>query len=344
MTYAAFYIKNNKTKQPFANAKATQGIKAQIQNAYRNARNTLQNFDIKQMAQNINLQSATAFTQKYGVAALTMIVNQRPVTNQMMLDSLFNGIAPALGITAGQIGFNSIMEMKNAAMAGNINVANFMQGLSNGLSIVTDSATGQADYSKYGEEIPIDLTTSFSENHTFEMFDRRVQKGFTYSEGYHILPLILPVSGIIKDGKNFTAHEFADRLSAIADTYEPFTFRAGEKIYENYMFTNFNPTRQTEQGISFDAEIKQATSGDAEFVKVNIPRKKPATSGNGRGNGTNTARTTANKLKGQSINNKTSSQNYAGGVGAWQWLTGGDPVSNIPFLNNITKTLEKLKT
>lgn len=339
MTYAAFYIKSNKQLPKQINARATQGIKAQIQNAYKNAKNTLQNFDIKQMAQNFNLQSATAFTQKYGVSALTMIINQRPVTNQMMLDSLFNGIAPALGITAGQIGFNSIMEMKNAAMAGNINVANFMQGLSNGLSIVTDSATGQADYSKYGEEIPIDLTTSFSENHTYEMFDRRVQKGFTYSEGYHILPLVLPVSGIIKDGKNFTAHEFADRLSAIADTYQPFTFRAGEKIYENYMFTNFNPTRQTEQGISFDAEIKLVTTGDAEFVKVNIPRRK--TTGAGKRSGT--AKTTANKVKNQAVKNKTSPQSYGGIIGKWQWLTGGDPIYNLPYLNKVTSVLNQYK-
>lgn len=340
MTYAAFYIKSNKQLPKQINAKATQGIKAQIQNAYKNAKNTLQNFDIKQMAQNFNLQSATAFTQKYGVSALTMIINQRPVTNQMMLDSLFNGIAPALGITAGQTGFNSIMEMKNAAMAGNINVANFMQGLSNGLSIVTDSATGQADYSKYGEEIAIDLTTSFSENHTYEMFDRRVQKGFTYSEGYHILPLVLPVSGIIKDGKNFTAHEFADRLSAIADTYQPFTFRAGEKIYENYMFTSFNPTRQTENGISFDAEIKRVTTGDAEFVKVNIPRKS---TGKASGKGSGTAKTTANKVKKQAVKNKTSPQSYGGIIGKWQWLTGGDPIYNLPYLNKVTSVLNQYK-
>ena len=186
MTYSAFYIKpeKNALKQP--NAAMTQGIKEQIENAYKKAKNTLQNFDIKQMAKNINLQNVSAFTQKYGVAALTTIINQRPVTNQMMLDSLFNGIAPALGITAGQMGFNSLMEMKNAAMAGNINVANFMQGLSNGLSIVADTQDGQADYSKYGDEIPIDLTQQFSENHTMETPDRRVQNGQTYNEYYHV--------------------------------------------------------------------------------------------------------------------------------------------------------------
>ena len=80
MTYAAFYIKkDNKVSNP-VNAVEANGIKAQLSAAYNNAKNTLQNFDLGQMANNINLQSATEFTQKYAVGALTMIVNQRPVT------------------------------------------------------------------------------------------------------------------------------------------------------------------------------------------------------------------------------------------------------------------------
>ncbi len=344
MTYAAFYIKPDKTAQKLPNAKSVQGIKGQLQNAYKNAKNTLQNFDIKQMAQNINLQNVSAFTQKYGVAALTTIINQRPVTNQMMLDSLFNGIAPALGITAGQMGFNSIMDMKNAVMAGNINVANFMQGLSNGLSIVADTQNGQSeDYSKYGEEIPIDLTQSFAENHTMETPDRRVQAGQTYNEYYHILPLLLEVNGLIKDNKNFTAHEFADRLTDLADSLKPFTFRAGNKVYENYVFTSFHPVRETENGITFDSEIKYIQSGDVEYTTVNIPRKAvtAGAAGKGTGNGQKTATVRRNTAKGQGTSNKTSPKKYEGAVGAWQWLTGGQDIYSIPYYNNILNQLNK---
>ena len=299
MTYAAFYIKPDKTAQKTPNPLQTQGIKGQIENAYNKAKHSLQNFDIKQMAKNINLQNATAFTQKYGVAGLTMIINQRPVTNQMMLDSLFNGLAPAMGITAGQLGFNSIMQMKAAAQAGTINVASFMDGLSNALDVVTNGANNIVDYSKYGDEIPIDLTLSFGENHTFEMFDRRVQNGFTYSEGYHILPLSLPFNGLIKDGKNFTAHEFADKLSNVSASYKPFTFRAGEKIYENYMFTSFTPKRETENGITFEAEIKAVQIGDVEFVEVKIPKKTAS-------------KIVKNTTKTKSISNKTSQPKNSG--------------------------------
>ena len=336
MTYAAFYIKkDNKVTNP-VNAVQANGIKAQLSAAFSNAKNTLQNFDISQMANNINLQSATEFTQKYAVSALTMVINQRPVTNQMMLDSLFNGLAPALNITAAQTGFNSIMEMKNAIQAGNINVANFMQGLSNGLSIVTDTMTGAQDYSKYGEEIVIDLLTEFTRAYIAETPDRRVQSGQTYNEYVHNLPLTLPFTGIIKDGLNYTAHEFADRLEQIMLSKEPFTFRAGTKIFENYVFTSFTSRIQTENGVQFDAEIKVIHEGDVEFVKVNIPKQTSA------GKSSGSRKQTTNTTKTQSIANKTSQQNYAGAVGAVNWILGGSGISNIELQNQITKYLNSL--
>lgn len=339
MTYAAFYIKkDNKVTNP-VNAVQANGIKAQLSAAYNSAQNTLQNFDITQMANNINLQSVTEFTQKYAVGALTMVINQRPVTNQMMLDSLFNGLAPALNITAAQTGFNSIMEMKSAIQAGNINVANFMQGLSNGLSIVTDTMTGAQDYSKYGEEIVIDLLTEFTRAYIAETPDRRVQSGQTYNEYVHNLPLTLPFTGIIKDGLNYTAHEFADRLEQIMLSKEPFTFRAGTKIFENYVFTSFTPRIQTENGVQFDAEIKVIHEGDVEFVKVNIPKQTST----GKSSGTSAQRKqTTNTKKTQSIANKTSQQNYAGAVGAVNWILGGNGISNIELQNQITKHLNSL--
>lgn len=342
MTYSAFYVKSENQKQKLPNPKQSQSIKDQLQNAYKSFTNSVQNFDLKQMAQNINLQSATTFTQRYSIAALQHIINGVPVTNQTMLDSLFNGLAPALGVTAAQTGYNSLAQMANAVQAGNINVPQFMEGLSNGLNIVRDSSSGLDDYSKYGEEIPIDLTQSFGENHQMETPDRRVQSGQTYNEYYHILPLLLEVTGLIKDNKTFTAHEFADRLTEVANSLKPFTFRSGKKVYENYVFTNFTPRRETENGITFDCEIKYIQGGDVEFVKVNIPRR-PTTSGKSSSNANNKSRTqTKNPLKGQKVANKTAPTKYEGAVGAWQWLTGGDDISNISVLNRITSKLDYL--
>ncbi len=316
MTYAAFYLPKENTLGKTVDAVKTQTIKGQLSGALKSAKNSLQNFDIGEMAKNINLQSATEFTQKYAAAALTMIINQRPVTNQMMLDSLFNGLAPALNITAAQTGFNSIMDLKSAVQAGNINIANFMQGLSNGLAVVTGTINQETDYSKYGEEIVIDLLTSITRSYIAETPDRRVQDGQTYNEYLHNLPLTLPFSGIIKDGKNYTANEFADKLEDIMLKKVPFTFRAGSKIFENYVFTNFTPRRSTENGVQFDAEIKYIESGSVEFVKVSIPKQATkSTSAKIRTQVKNT-------VKGQAIQNKTSSQNYAGTVGMVEWMLG----------------------
>ena len=311
MTYAAIYIRQDNKITNTINEVQANGIKGQLTQALSSAQSTLQNFDVGQMARNINLQSATEFVQKYAVGALTMVINQRPVTNQMMLDSLFNGLAPALNITAAQTGFNSIMEMKNAVQAGNINVANFMQGFSNGLQAVTDTMTGTQDYSKYGEEIAIDLTSSFTRSYTAETPDRRVQSGQTYNEYIHNLPLTLPFSGLIKDGLRYSAQEFADKIEQIMYSKEPFTFRAGNKIFENYVFTNFQTVVESEGCIKFDAEIKFIESGDVEFVKVNIPKRALGSSSSSK---TKQRKQVTNTKKTQGIKNKTSVQVYIGTV------------------------------
>lgn len=255
----------------------------------------------------MTLQSATEFGQKYAVGALTKIINGEPITNTTMADSLFNGFAPALELTAFQSGFNSVMEMKTALCAGNVNIANFLQGFESGLQLVQDERE-RPDYSKYGEEIVIDLLTSITRNHVAETPDRRVQSGQTYNEYLHNLPLVLPITGMIKDGKNYTAAGFADRLEEIMNSKAPFTFRAGEKIYENYVFTSFTPKRETENGVQFDAEIKFIQSGDVEFVKVNIPKN----SGGNTSAGTSKRKQVQNTKKGGDIANKTATPKYVG--------------------------------
>lgn len=301
MTYAAIYIKKQEPEKQVAEPKVVQKTENLLKQAINTAKEKITNIDVKSIAKNMTLQSATDFTQKYATGALTTIINGLPVTNQMMADSLFNGLAPAMGLTAFQTGFNSVMEMKTALCAGNINVANFLQGFQSSLQIVQDEQE-KPDYSKYGEEIVIDLLTSFSKVHTAETPDRRVQNGQTYNEYLHNLPLSLPFSGIIKDNKNYSANEFSDRLEQIMLDKIPITFRGGDKIYENYVFTSFIPKRETENGIMFDAEIKYIQNGDIEFVKVNIPKNT----------NTNQRKQITNTKKGQNIKNKTSSEKYIG--------------------------------
>lgn len=311
MTYAAFYIPKENLLNQVADAKIVQKTENMLSQAVNSAKEKISNFDIKSVAKNMTLQSATEFGQKYAVGALTKIINGEPITNTTMADSLFNGFAPALGLTAFQSGFNSVMEMKSALCAGKVNVANFLQGFSNGLQLVQDERE-KPDYSKYGEEIVIDLLTSITRNHVAETPDRRVQSGQTYNEYVHNLPLVIPFSGMIKDGKNYTASEFSDRLEEIMLSKVPFTFRSGEKIYENYIFSNFTPQQEAESGIRFEAEIKYIQAGDVEFTKISIPKNTGSGSGNSSTGSTAKRKQVQNTKKGSSVANKTAAPKYIG--------------------------------
>lgn len=302
MTYAAFYMPKQNIAKQIANAKIVQRTGSLLSQAVNSAKEKISNFDIKSVAKNMTLQSATEFSQKYAVGALTKIINGEPINNKTMADSLFNGFAPALELTAFQSGYNSLMEMKTALCAGNVNIANFLHGFESGLQLVQDEKE-KPDYSRYGEEIVIDLLTSIMRNHIAETPDRRVQSGQTYNEYIHNLPLVLSFAGIIKDGKNYSATDFSDRLEEIMLDKVPFTFRAGDKIYENYIFSSFTPQRESENGIRFDAEIKFIQSGDVEFVKVNIP-KNSSSAGK--------RKQVANSKKGRTIKNNTSQPEYIG--------------------------------
>lgn len=264
MTYAAFYLPKENTLGKAVDAAKTQTIKGQLSGALKSAKSSLHNFDIGEMAKNINLQSATEFTQKYATAALTMIINQRPVTNQMMLDSLFNGLAPALNITAAQTGFNSIMELRNAVRAGRINFANFFQGLSNGLSTVTDAII-KKDYSKYGQEVPIDLTSTFQRRSIAEAADRKVSNEFPdyvsdIKENYFTL------SG---DFYGNNAELRGEKLLKIMQDKNIVTFREGYNIYEKCVLENFSYSKKSDDTIEFSADIKYYGDSETNIKTVN---------------------------------------------------------------------------
>ena len=329
MTYAALYIKPDKTKTPVANVKTATTIQGQIQQAFNTAKTNIQNFDIKQFASNLTLEGATDFVQKYGTAGLTKLINGEPVTNQSMLDGLFNGFAPAIDMTAVQLGYNSVAEMKNAVMAGNINVANFMHGFSGALSTVINDKKQAIDYSYLGDEITIDMIIDIDRQNIAETPDRRVQDGQTYNEYIHILPKILSFNGKIKDGGKYTADEYETLLDDVFKSKKPFTFRAGEKIFENYIFTSWIPANNFEESLNFSAEIKKIDIGTVKIEKVKIltPNKGTAKSHVIK---KNTSSKTGNS--GKKVGNKTAPKKLYG-IGRFVNIDKG--------IANITKELDK---
>lgn len=272
MTYAAIYIKPEKPKAGVVNAVKASTIQGQLKQAFNSAKNNIKNFDLKSFANNLTLEGATDFTQKYATAGLTKIINGEPITSQSMMDGLFNGFAPAIDMTAVQMGYNSVKEMQVAVKNGNINVANFMQGFSGALSTVVNNKKQAADYSYLGDEITIDMIIDIDRQNIAETPDRRVQSGQVYNEYIHILPKVLSFSGKIKDGGKYTADEYEEILDGVFQSKKPFTFRAGEKVFENYVFTSFIPANNFEQSLNFSAEIKKIEVGEILVQKVNIPK------------------------------------------------------------------------
>jgi len=336
MEYAAFYIPKEEPQKKLANQKLVQKTGNLLQQSISNAKQKISNIDIKGMAKNITLQSATEFTQKYAVGALTTIINNEPVTNQTMLDALFNGFAPALELTAFQSGYNSLMQMRTAVIGGNVNVPNFLTGLEQGLKLV-ENAKNKIDYSKYGDEIVIDLTVEFARDEIIESADRRVESGQIYNEYIHNLPETLNIKGIVKNNKTYSCDEFCELLENVKIARRPFNFRAGNKIFENYVFTQFHPVTSSEHFIEFDAQIKKFNSGSIELVNVKIPKQSK-----GSGNNNNKRIQNVNQIKNQAIKNATQSEKYEGIVGAVEWLFDGEGKSTT-FLDGVIGNLRKIR-
>lgn len=309
MTYAAIYIKPEKPLNKVVNAVKAQTIQGELKQAFNNAKNNIKNFDLKTFASNITLEGTTDFIQKYGTAALTTIINKQPVTSQMMLDGLFNGYAPALDMTAIQMGYNSIVEMKNAIQAGNINVANFFQGFDGALSTVINNKKKSVNYSYLGDEITIDMIVDIDRQNIAETPDRRVQAGQVYNEYIHILPKIISFNGKIKEGLRYSAVEYEEILDDVFKSKKPFTFRAGTKVFENYIFTSFIPAENFEESLNFSAEIKKIDVGDILIQKVDIP-KSSSNASSQKVIKKNTSSQTGNDSK--SIENKTTPKKIYG--------------------------------
>ena len=259
-TYAAFYLppEEKEIKQPNQkNVDRTTGLLLQAKNK---AKQLFSVNTITEMARNMDLQSTTEFTQKYAVGALSKIINGEAVTNKTMLDSLFNTYAPALNAGLAQTGFNSLVEMRNAVQAGNgrVNVANFVQGFSNGLSIV-QSATESVDYSKYGEEIPIDSVDNLGYTYNNASATQKIIEYDFSPEDYisDLEPTKLKIKAYVKNenAELWNVNDFNNKLVDIMASKTPITVRIGKSIYENCIIITYSPTVTSIYFLEFTVDL-----------------------------------------------------------------------------------------
>ncbi len=245
-TYAAFYLPPEEKEVKLPDQKNVDRTANSLSGTLKNLSEIKSLVDVKEMAKNIDLQSTTEFTQRYAVGALTKIINGEAVTNKTMLDSLFNTYAPALNAGLAQTGFNSLVEMRNAAQAGNgkINVANFVQGFSNGLSII-QSATESVDYSKYGEEIPIDVVNNIDYTYNNGAATQKIEEYDFSPEDYisDLEPTKLQIKANVKNenAELWSVNDFNNKLVDIMANKTPITVRIGKSIYENCIIITYAP-------------------------------------------------------------------------------------------------------
>ena len=187
---------------------------------------------IQNIAENMDLQGVTATVQRYATCALSDILLNQPVKDQKMLDYLFNSYAPALNLTLAQSEFNSLQEMYNAALAGQINVANFVQGFSNSMSAVTEQMR-QENYTKYGEELPIDVVEEFSFDSEFDIAQNRVPLSIGYLSQIQDMYLILEGQVKNQNAQFWQSGDYVNKLVASQIDKKKIVLRMGTDFYEN---------------------------------------------------------------------------------------------------------------
>ena len=255
--YAAFYVPTDVSKPIEVN----QSVKEQIYNEFGGAKAKVTEaasyYDLKKLAAAMSTVSMTEFTQKYVTAALTKVMLGQPVKSEAMLDELFNTFAPALNMSLAQTGYNSLAEMRTAIKSGNANAANLIQGLSNGFSMFVVENAG-VSYSKYGEEIPIDVVTLLDYQYETEAPKHRTLNN-TEQVDYITMnsTITLTVKGHFKNenAELWSANELSNKIVDLMVNKKLVYFRAGKSIYENCLIKKYAPKIENIYDISFTAEI-----------------------------------------------------------------------------------------
>ncbi len=219
------------------------------------------NFNLNSISKNLTIQATTEFAQKYAVGAITKILNGEPVTNKTMLDSLFNTYAPALNGGLLQSGYNSIMAMKDAALHGTINAANFLSGLSMGLEAMAAKNTSFSYKNKYSEEIPIDIVERCTFKYkTVVPEHAKAENNNDTSYIGNMQRTVINLFGHVKN-KNAEIWELNDFSYKIADAMamkKMVALRIGRTIYEDVIIVNYEPVIENIYDIKFQIEFYMA--------------------------------------------------------------------------------------
>ena len=157
--------------------------------------------------------------------------------------------------------------MYNAALAGQINVANFVQGFSDSMSAITEQMR-QENYTKYGEELPIDVVEKFNFKTEKEIGSRKVPIGAVYVTQITDMRLVL-IGHIKNENAQFwRSGDYINKLIAMQMTEKKIILRMGTDFYENCII------KKTEAEITSLYSIKIMVTLKYDFYAGNYSRGK----------------------------------------------------------------------
>ena len=276
-TYASFYLPSEETEVKYPDKELTDRNSLYMRCKCSKSRyvSTEESSYMQNIAENMDLQGVTATVQRYATCALSDILLNQPVKDQKMLDYLFNSYAPALNLTLAQSEFNSLQEMYNAALAGQINVANFVQGFSDSMSAITEQMR-QENYTKYGEELPIDVVEKFNFKTEKEIGSRKVPIGAVYVTQITDMRLVL-IGHIKNENAQFwRSGDYINKLIAMQMTEKKIILRMGTDFYENCIIEKTDAEITSLYSIKITVTLKyNFFEGNYSQVKKNIRIMNP---------------------------------------------------------------------
>ncbi len=239
---ASLYIPKEEIKLNELNSQDFARTKDGLCDALKNYKDNL-NLDLFKMSENLTLQGKTELVQRYAVGAISKIVNDEPITNEAMLDALFNTYAPAFNATLEKSGYNSLIGMKNAALEGTINPASFLSAFNSGLIAMQDEINLNTRFDKYGDEIPFDVVEEFKYTYfTLTAEKKTVQFVDTdYVDSLAPINLTLTVHIKNENAKNWKINDYSDKLAEVMAAKKYIVLRLGHNIYEDVLLKSYNP-------------------------------------------------------------------------------------------------------
>lgn len=249
-----------------------------IKNSIKNPTQTLKNLGTFLNDKNVQAVGSTISntvniaTTKYSGIAIAQLLVDGKVTSKTALDYLFLGVAPALNQVGIALGYTSLGQIKRALFDGDINVGQFISGLSNTCKSIYNIATDNNVVNEVNsnKRIYFDMTLSDSSQYQSETPDRRVERGNDLSEFCHNLPPTFDVQAELQDGRRYSKEEFRGLLASLRDKMTPVTLYLGDEHFDNVILQNFSPNGQGSQkgGYEYGLQFKQIQVGAIEEVVI----------------------------------------------------------------------------